>query len=472
MTRERNANPHGRALVALSLLLVCRLSFASLPLVRPQLALANDTDRYVPIANGILARTAYAWNTDHPGELLNTVGYPLFLAAVYLTLGHSAADVCLAQLLITGLLALFIYLGLARSVGVMPAAVAALIVAADPLTMLWSLTILTETLLAVSLGMAALALVTWARSPHWGTLTAAGLLLGVASLVKPYALLIGLVWSAAILVLDPHRGSPRLASFTQGFRRMIVFITPVLVLVLPWMVRNALLWNCVTLSSVDRVTMRDYVAAKIVEEVDHIPLNQAQAMLQAQDPGVCPQDGGKYLDMVLSHPQTYIRLHLTGTIPVLIGTSFDRWLEYFGVEYVLPDLWRPFMDHGISGLFSVLRQELGRAPAALVLLPVLTGWQLVVYALALTGVLAYWRVDNAATRWSILVLVTTILVLLLTPGQGGHERFRVPAMPLLAILAAYGIKWELQPLLARHHEPVKPPDVGARASRVRRWPQR
>ena len=57
---------------------------AGLVYARPELALANDSDRYVPIANAILSGEAYAWNTERQGELLNTVGYPLFLAGVFL----------------------------------------------------------------------------------------------------------------------------------------------------------------------------------------------------------------------------------------------------------------------------------------------------------------------------------------------------------------------------------------------------
>jgi hypothetical protein len=38
-----------------------------------------------------------------------------------------------------------------------------------------------------------------------------------------------------------------------------------------------------------------------------------------------------------------------------------------------------------------------------------------------------------------LIMTLAIFVLVLAPGQGGHERFRVPVQPLLAILAGYGI---------------------------------
>ena len=38
---------------------------------------------------------------------------------------------------------------------------------------------------------------------------------------------------------------------------------------------------------------------------------------------------------------------------MILGTSFDRWLEFFGVDYSLPDLWRPFMDGGLPAVGSV-----------------------------------------------------------------------------------------------------------------------
>ncbi len=134
-------------------------------------------------------------------------------------------------------------------------------------------------------------------------------------------------------------------------------------------------------------------------------------------------------------------LHLAGTIPVLLGTSSDRWIEFFGIKYALPDLWRPFMDGGVPAVVSVLGQQVIKFPAAMLVMAGLVFWQLLMYVAALAGVLAHRRVDAMALRWNIVVVGISILVLVLTPGQGGHERFRVPVQPLLAILAAYGVAW-------------------------------
>jgi hypothetical protein len=425
--------------IALVIVVIARLGFAALVFARPELAVQNDTDRYVPIAKGILSGQAYAWNTDRPRELLNTVGYPLFLAGVYLIAGRASGTVAVAQLLLSSALALAMCLGLRASVGRVPALVAAVILAIDPLTILWSLTILTETVFAVCLGVAAVLLIRWSASRRVRTLVLSGLFLGFASMVKPYALLILGVWAAAIVLLPSNDGASRLKEGLRRLRLAGIFVLPTLALATPWIVRNSLLWNCPSLSSVDRVTMRDYVAAKVVGEYEHIPLEQAQAQLRENDPGVCPNGNAKYLGLILSHPQIYARLHIAGTIPVILGTSFDRWIEFFGVDYTLPDLWRPFMDGGLAGVSSVLGQQLIRFPAAVLLMAALILWQLLMYILALLGVLTYGGWKSIPIRWNVIVIAISVLILVLTPGQGGHERFRVPAQPLLAILAAYGL---------------------------------
>lgn len=426
------------ALVLLLALIAARLGFSALAYARPELSLANDTDRYVPIANAILAGKAYGWNTQHPGELLNTVGYPLFLAGVFALVGQKPGDVALAQLVLSGALAVVLYLVLARIFGTMSALVSAILLAVDPLSILWSLTMLTETFFAVTLGIGAIMLTEWADSHNTKTLLLAGFFAGLSCLVKPFALLIVAVWAVALVFFAGPQANDGTQAVRGGFRKALLFVLPTVILVVPWFVRNTLLWDCPTLSSVDRVTMRDYVAGKILAEYEHIPLEAAQARLQEQDPGVCPHRTGEYVGLIMAHPQIYATLHVAGTIPVLLGTSFDRWMQFFGSDYVLPDLWQPFMDGGLRGLATVLQAELVRNPAGILLMAALTAFQLLVYALALRGLLTFPKLEGGH-RWTVIVLLAAVLILVLTPGQGGHERFRVAAQPPLMILACYGI---------------------------------
>ncbi len=428
-------------MILLTGLFLLRLAFVSLVDARPDLAIANDTDRYVPIANAILAGTALAPNPERTGLLLNTIGYPLFLAVVFLVRGHTPGDIALAQLIISGALGLLLYWGLLRIVGRAPALIAAVLYLIDPLTILWSMTVLTETLLAVVLGIGAIAFTAWVSSRRPWTLLLAGIFCGFACLVKPYAALVVCAWVVGLLFVPSIEGDLPQRRLVQGVRRALIFAIPTVALCLPWVIRNDLIWGCPALSSVDRVTMRDYVAAKVVSEAEHLPLAQVQSQLQHADPGVCPTRTADYFRIVATHLDVYAKLQAAGTIPVLIGTNFDRWLQYFGADYSLPDLWGPFVSGGLGQLLSVLEAEWVRFPPGIVLMVLLTTWQLFLYGLGILGLLVFGITKSAATRWNIAMLAIAILILVLAPGQGGNERFRVAVQPVLMILVAFGLRW-------------------------------
>ena len=351
---------NGALTVVLVLVIGARLALACLVYARPELAVANDSDRYIPIANAILNGTAYSWTTAHPGELLNTVGYPLFLAGVFATLGSGSGDIALAQLALSGLLALCLYLLFARRIGGKAAFLGALLLALDPLSALWSMTILTETMFACTLGLSAGFLAAWAYDQKVRVLFLAGVCAGLSCLVKPLALLIAGVWAVALVLFAGGNVQQQTTNLATRIRRAAIFLLPTILLAGPWFVRNGLLWDCVTLSSVDRVTLRDYMAAKVLAEANHVRLDEAQAQLQAADPGVCPDQAGRYWGIILANPAIYARLHAAGTVPLLIATNFDRWLQYFGESYTLPDLWRPFLDGGWRALGQVMRARAGQ----------------------------------------------------------------------------------------------------------------
>ena len=99
------------------------------------------------------------------------------------------------------------------------------------------------------------------------------------------------------------------------------------------------------------------------------------------------------------------------------------------------------MDSGWAGLSRVISEEARAFPQGMSLMLGLSGWQVVMYALAFEGALAAWRQRLGGVRWATIVLLLVIAILVLTPGQGGHERFRVPVQPLLAILIGYAVAW-------------------------------
>ncbi len=448
-SQQYGAIKNKTVIAILLLVFVIRLGFSGLIYLRPDLAREPDTGRYVPIAERILAHEAYTWNTSYPAELLNSVGYPLFLAGVFSFIGVAPWEVGLVQLVLSGCLALILYIHLSRTVGTIPAFISALVLALDPLTLLSSMTILTETLFAVLLGIATVMIVRWStRENNWSLVTA-GFLLGVACLVRPMGQLLVGLWALAVLLFPDFRIGINRQSLIMRIKHIVLFIAPAVILISPWVVRNGLLWNCPTLSSVDRVTLRDWMAAKVIAEYKAIPLTDALNQVNAIDSGVCPQRSSEYVGIILTHPMIYTKLQIAGTFPVLFGTGFDRWLQFFGIDYQLPDLWQPYLTSGLTGVFQVLHGEFVRYPGGLILMTIFVAYQLVIYAAAVLGVLTVGKVRIPSIRWGLILILVTTLILLLSPGPDGNERFRVPAQALLIYLGAYGLAYEILPRFVR-----------------------
>ncbi len=125
------------ALSALLFVVIVRIGFYLPVLVRPDLSIFPDSGDYQRISDRLLSLTAYAWKTDNPEELWRTVGYPLFLAAISFFGGDETFKVAVVQLVLSGLLALFVFFYLYRSLEYFQAFLAALLMLVDPLSILF-----------------------------------------------------------------------------------------------------------------------------------------------------------------------------------------------------------------------------------------------------------------------------------------------------------------------------------------------
>jgi 4-amino-4-deoxy-L-arabinose transferase-like glycosyltransferase len=431
-------------LLLLLLVLVLRLGFSALIFARPGLATAPDTKLYQDVARGLQAHEAYAWNTHDNAELLRTIGYPLFLAGISSIFGPAAGYVAIAQLIVSSAMILVVYFYLRNVVSGAAALISALLLAIDPLTLLWSLTILTEGLFTLFLLVAVVLVCRWAATQRRYSLLFGGIFIGLACLVRPIGQAFVGIGAIAVLLFPTVRVSLSRSELLPRIKNALWFAVPAVLIIAPWVVRNALLWDCPTLASVDRITMRDFVAAKVVSEVDHITLAQAQQELEAQDSSACPQKTGEYMKIVLAHPLIAAQLQVAGTIPVIIGTSFDRWLQLFGIDYQLPDLWGPFLDGGPGAALSILGDQFAKFPLALSLMVVLLAFQLILYGFAIRGALSVAKTGSTAIRWPVILIAATALALIIAPGQGGNERFRVPVQPLFILLVGHGLPFEPQ----------------------------
>ena len=428
--------------IGLAVLVIFRCALFTVIIPRPELVnYYNDSLEYRKYGDALYNGTAFQWTVDHPLDLKRTIGYPLLLAGIAKLAGPNPLNLVAVQLLFSGMVGLLIYFYLIRHVGTAIAAVTTLLYLSDPLTLVFSLQMMTENSFTFAVVIAFIFLLLWRQRKQQRYLLLTGLVLGIACLIRPIGqALIGL-WVLVVL-LSSEGFQPRSlrSRLVHGIKNVLVFLLPVSLVLVPWIIRNSIVWDCPTISLISRHNLRDYIAAGVLADVQNVPIEESVAQLVKMDPGPCPKESMPYYQILLKHPLAYLKLAGIGTLNA-IGFSGDMitlWLTTLGIKYVPMDLWQPYLSGGLVEVFRILAEELGKSRELTLGLFSLVIYQLILYGLALAG-LFNGRSRSKESNLELLIALGIILILMLTPGVLGDARFRVPAQPFLLAFGGFGM---------------------------------
>ncbi|KEO81352.1 glycosyltransferase family 39 protein [Tumebacillus flagellatus] len=197
-----------------------------------QPALSGDAANYVAMVKRLVNTGAYSFWGGQPDAYV-TPGYPLFLAFFFKVFGHSAHDPLMwvygAQILLSTLTVLGLYLIGRRVCNALAGGLAALAYALYP-TAIWASTlVLTETLyIFLFTAYAYVLLVAMDRESRWWT-AAAGAVLALAVLVRP---------SVAPLAVMPLIYWGLVRRIEKPIQLTIWHLAAFGIVMLPWWIRN------------------------------------------------------------------------------------------------------------------------------------------------------------------------------------------------------------------------------------------
>lgn len=385
-------------------------------LTRPDTATYAEPARHLSRGEGFLSQ-------GRP-ELSRTPGYPAFLAAHELLGLDRPAAVALTQVVLDAGTAALVALA-AGLVGAHPAAWAlGLLYAFDPVAAAHAPLLLTETLFTFLLALCVLLLLR-------GGAAAPGLCLGAATLVRPITLYLWLPWSLALAA--SLKGRAR--------RAALVFAAAAALLPALWCARNRAVAGHFEYSTITGVNALSWEAASVRAALDGTSLEDGRRKVAEEfsrrypDPVADPFEVSRLRRrlarvIVLSHLGQTARLHLVSTVKMLFGPGLDLVAQALSPGEPLPSEESLVYSVAGAGTFAVLK-----ARPHLWGVLVTTGLVLTLcYGLGAFGALRLWRLGR---RFESAVLLSPLAYLLLLSGGGwSYYRFRIPLMPLLAILSA------------------------------------
>jgi hypothetical protein len=396
---------------------------------------SGDTASYLEPGQNLLFHGQF--QTAGLPEIGRTPGYPLFLAA---TSGGGMALASFIQVAVSVLCVYLVWrLGKAVFASERIALCAAWLFAVEPVSVVYSVRLLSETLfLAVFLlSMERLAL--FLREHDLRTLAVGGVLLAGAIFVRPAA-----YYLPFLLVLELGIVCWRDAALRWKVPLLLLLAT--MPWLAAWQLRNFVETGFGGFSSVTVRNLYFYNAAEVVARNQNRSFARVQQEFGYSDEAtylaIHPEqrswsvakrlawmrvEAGRILR---AHPAQALRAQAEGLAVVAFTPCATDLLHLLGAEGVEPPA-RVVHSGPVRAAFEVART----APWRALLMAVFEAWLLALYLLAFRGAMR----GGAPRSMLALLLGTALYFLSISGGVEAVGRYRLPFMPIVCLLAAAGM---------------------------------
>ena len=411
---------------------------AALTLSGTSVIASGDTPSYLEPGRNLLLHGGFM--TGAQPEIGRTPGYPLFLALISLA---GPALAALVQVLLSALIVLLVW-RLARALcrDERVAWLAAWLFAFEPVSVIFSVRLLPETLFLALLlaGLERVAL--FLRERNLWRLMQAGLWLAAATFVRPISYYLPIALALGLIGTLARDKKLR-------WQAPAIFLLSVLPWLGAWQLRNQIETGFGGFSSIVVRNLYFYQAAEIEARVEQRPFTEVQSSLGYPDEQSHHAHHPEQAGWNQAHRIAFMRAEAGRVLRAHPVTAFVVQAEGSAVVAFTPcatellRLLNAYPEDGPQRVVSrgPLRSAVGLAQAHPALAAVMAALEAVLaglYLLAVRGV-----IGGGLRRDGLALLLTVALYFLaVSGGAQAVGRYRLPVMPVVCILAAAGWRRE------------------------------
>jgi 4-amino-4-deoxy-L-arabinose transferase-like glycosyltransferase len=442
----------GRGLCPILLVLLIaftlRMSLFGTMSSHPERFLQVDSSKYYPVAMNLLQFGRFG-SLDATGEWVPDVDrtpiYTTFLAVVYAAFGPFSEPAMIIQALISTLTIAIAYRLGRLWVGRRAGLIVALLMSVEVGGILYANQVMTETLFGLGL-VGSLAI--WSvmvRQKRWRYGFLSGAALGLTTLIRPITVYFGTVMGFLSLLVYRGRKRDRLLAALSVVLTFILVITP-------WLARNYAIMGQAQLSTVQGNTLLFFNVRQLRAYQQGISIEEAEAQLleeiERETSEAVRQDRvelsaysqQKAMAEIRANLGDYVLVHLKGSAIFFFMPTGGIVARALGWVRTGTGLQANFMTRGLAETlrsFRDFRDQLQISSGDLLFF-VTMGYEMAYLLMLNAG--AVWGGIKClrARRWDLLLLtVVTIGYFSLITGPLSYDaRYRMPAVPFLALLAA------------------------------------
>lgn len=379
---------------------------------------------------------------------VRTPGYPFFLAAIFLLFKKSIVAVMLIQALLSGLTAILIYrisnlANFHRFVGLG----AALIFCLEPMSIITSNSILTEALFLFLLLLFFYLLAAALRAKDFSKkkFLLLGVILGFDVLVRPvlYPYLIVIAFFLLFYFWREKIGVGRLV------KTAAVLAVGIYLMVFPWILRNKIVSNSWSVSSIEGVHLFYSYAVPFYAYENHlankdVALEQLSPKLNIVGDRYDLRNNQTYnklaKEIIKQNPLGYVFFHLSHTVSFFMSNGYRNIGRELGFSFSTPpqnfSFMRLFLAGEVKSLMNFFRENISYL--AVFIIGALI-W-LLINVFMTVGIIRgiFWEEDKTRKFFNLFFAVS-ILYFALTAGPEAYYKMRFPVNPFIFVLAFYGL---------------------------------
>lgn len=417
------------------------------------LAVAHPEPQFhEPDSDGYLRLAAEWWRTGRYAiaaepEILWPPGYPLLLLPGVIS-GHADLVTIALQNILACVTVWLVYRTAVALFNQNATALgAAWLFACEPMSVLYTSKLLGETAFTTVIAATVYLLVQYMAAPGWRRVLAAAASVAAAAYLRPIACYLPIWLGISLIVIEWWKRPDR--------RRLVLhtlaFVSLGMAFLAAWQFRNWQQSGYAGFSAVSDKNLYYYEALPMLaEQRGGLPAQRQSARHEAGETDLAiylrqhPEQAAwtaperyrflraEAIRTIRADPLTWARIHLMGVLHTLTDSGRNAWLSFFR----LADTRAPGQPQPPRTLWQRLIKAASHRPAILAIHALLIAIVATYLLLALIGVLRSLRIRSA-----MLVLSVAVYLLLLSGGDAGYHRFRLPVTPAICLFAAYGYSY-------------------------------
>ncbi|MCL4468155.1 MAG: glycosyltransferase family 39 protein [Deltaproteobacteria bacterium] len=402
-----------------------------------------DSYQYNLLGVNIAQHGYYTPNGGEPG-LSRAPGYPVYLAAVYKIFGVKPAIALFLQIVLSGLIPLFLFMNAELLFSKRVARIASVLSIVEPVSIIYANMLLSETLFVVFLLLSTYFFIKSLKNKNTTALFVSAITAGIGAYFRPVILYLPLAYAFMYI-------SVSWLSFKDRIKYALSIVLITGLTILPWITRNYIVDRYKGFCSIQDLSLYNYRAAGVIADIEHLPLGEVQDRLkQAVPPGLSLANKYQFLrdkaiSVIIRHPYAYLKVMMKGSVIMLLSPERYAVFKLADIKpRVLDVMWK---GHSIHQALNMLMSDpvvVSSVVLYQLLFTIIIGLLIAIGMLIIAG--------EGFIKELLIMLFIIAYFVAVSAGPEAEPRFRLPVLPYMLIIAAFALSSLFTSVASKHYK--------------------